>query len=41
MFGHPVKLFQWLGIVGVFAGLLLEVFMSYYTKQNIKTEKTE
>lgn len=39
MFNHSVNVYQWTGIVTFFAGLILDITMSYMTKQDDKKKE--
>jgi len=38
MFNHSIGIWQWIGVASVFSGMSLEVFMSYRSKNSVKTK---
>lgn len=40
MFNHPVKFIQWFGVISVFAGMILEIYMSSKEKAIAKEKKS-
>lgn len=40
MFNHSINVYQWIGVGSVFAGMILEVAMSYYTQPSIEDKPT-